>query len=144
MKGIDDREQSNGEGGGGYFYRGNTSNSSLILIVLILSFSLSGFRRYEVRSLLFGVEKGKHFASVRFVGCEVVGRTRSFKRPHYFPCGFLSSETQDLSYFSVRFHSEVSVSVLNPHAFSISGAVQLTETLPPRLRCERIAEMLIT
>jgi hypothetical protein len=82
MKEIEDREQSNGKGGGGYFYRGNTSNSSLILIVLILNFSLSGFIRYEVRSLLFAVAKGKHFASIRFVGCDVVGRTRSFKRPH--------------------------------------------------------------
>ena len=69
-------------GGGGYFYRGNTSNGSLILIVLNLSFSLSGFRRNEVRSLLFAVEKGKNFASIRFVGCEVVGKTRSFKRPY--------------------------------------------------------------
>jgi hypothetical protein len=60
----------------------NTSNSSLILIVLNLSFSLSGFRRHEVRSLLFVVEKGKHFTSIRIVGCEAVGRTRSFKRPH--------------------------------------------------------------
>jgi hypothetical protein len=30
----------------------------------------------------FTDEKRKHFVSVRFVGCEAVGSTRSFKRPH--------------------------------------------------------------
>lgn len=58
MKEIDDREQSNRGGGGWYFYCGNTSNSSLILIVLNLSFPSSRFRRHEVRSLPFAVEKG--------------------------------------------------------------------------------------